>query len=45
MRCKICHLVLKYPSDQTKITQTCKSCRRQIEIVEVLQKSLSKNIS
>lgn len=45
MRCKNCHLVLKYPSDQTKKEQLCKSCRKQLEIVEVLRKSFTKDIS
>ena len=32
-------------SDETKKTQKCKSCRRQQEILQVLEKSFSRNIS
>ena len=35
MRCKMCHIVVKYPSEQTKETLTCFDCRRQAAKIEI----------
>jgi len=37
MRCKLCHKVLKRPAQTSKNTLTCFSCRKQLEIAQIIQ--------
>ena len=39
MRCKMCHIVLKYPGKTSKEELICFDCRKQIHFVRQIQGS------